>query len=71
MLDGGGVRGLSTLYVLRRLMTRIKAIETSLDPPVFSSYHPATCPHEIIDSIETTAGYYPCHYIGWYCLGAL
>jgi hypothetical protein len=63
-IDGGGVRGLSTLYILKRLMLRIKHLERSLDPPATSSYHPSACPHTIVDDEQSTAGYYPCHYIG-------
>jgi hypothetical protein len=63
-LDGGGVRGLSTLYILKRLMLRIKFHERRLNPSANSSYHPLDCPHELTDSDDSTAGYYPCHYIG-------
>lgn len=63
--DGGGVRGLSTLIILKRIMLRVKHHERSLDPPVQSSYHPATCPHDILDRDNSTAGYYPCHYIDY------
>jgi hypothetical protein len=45
-------------------MLRIKHLERSYDPPAESSYHPSACPHTITDDTQSTAGYYPCHYIG-------
>jgi hypothetical protein len=45
-------------------MLRIKQLERSYDPPAESSYYPSTCPHTTADDKQSTAGYYPCHYIG-------
>ncbi|KAK1774064.1 hypothetical protein QBC45DRAFT_53745 [Copromyces sp. CBS 386.78] len=39
-LDGGGIRGYSSLILLRSLMRQVAAIETSLSPPAFSSADP-------------------------------
>ncbi|KAH7629751.1 hypothetical protein B0T09DRAFT_247754, partial [Sordaria sp. MPI-SDFR-AT-0083] len=39
-LDGGGIKGYSSLILLRSLMREVAAIETSLSPPAFSSADP-------------------------------
>ncbi|CAD6444280.1 5eb779df-f889-406e-96ec-73632c2f676e [Sclerotinia trifoliorum] len=39
-LDGGGVRGLSTLYIIQQLMVLCSSFEQSQDPLVQSSFHP-------------------------------
>ena len=39
-LDGGGVRGYSTLIILNELMSKIEAIERSHQEPANSSFHP-------------------------------
>jgi len=64
LTDGGGVRGLSTLRIMKKLMLRVKYHERRLNPSANTSYHPLPCPHEVSDSEDSTAGYYPCHYIG-------
>ena len=39
-LDGGGVRGFSTLLIIQELMKLCKNIEQRENPDVDSSYHP-------------------------------
>jgi hypothetical protein len=38
------VRGLSTLYILKRLMLQIKTVERSMNPVVQTSFHPLQDP---------------------------
>jgi patatin-like phospholipase/acyl hydrolase len=56
-LDGGGVRGLSTLYILKGLMDRLNAERKSL---------PSLKPCEVFDLIggTSTGGYVV---PSWYC----
>ncbi|KIX05752.1 uncharacterized protein Z518_03724 [Rhinocladiella mackenziei CBS 650.93] len=70
MTDGGGVRGYSTLLILRELMSKIKALETQ--PAWMREYD------FIEDSVRSSADYpwqedtydhdsqfYPCHYFDY------
>lgn len=89
------MRGLSTLFILKRLMKEIKRIETEKDPNTLSSFHPlkkpvsrtngsvnakingrnsaplngeflgkGKGPVQVVDEDDSTADFYPCHYIG-------
>lgn len=59
-LDGGGVRGLSTLYILKGLMTRLN-YERQLKG------HPFVKPCEVFDLIGgTSTGGYVCLAFGYF-----
>ncbi|KAL9045780.1 MAG: hypothetical protein Q9214_001238 [Letrouitia sp. 1 TL-2023] len=70
-LDGGGVRGLSTLYVLKRIMEEVgeyerewnKHAKSSAYSPLFHNIHIGdTTPSQ--DS-KTTGNWLPCHYFDY------
>lgn len=71
-LDGGGVRGLSSLLILRQLMEEIGEIELRASPNAKSSvYSP------LVDCVPQVNGaqpgaksvleYFPCHYFDYIC----
>lgn len=71
-LDGGGVRGLSSLLILRELMEKIGEIELRASPNAKSSaYSP------LVDCLPDGGGarygtrsildYFPCHYFDYIC----
>lgn len=71
-LDGGGVRGYSSLLILKRLMKEIEALERSADPNATSSaYSPLVdfSLEETLDSIPNDnkhrSQYLPCHYFDY------
>lgn len=49
-LDGGGVRGLSTLYILRNIMARLNQARRKMEPPL-----PAVKPCDVFDLIGGTS----------------
>lgn len=53
-LDGGGVRGLSTLYILKNIMARLNESRRAMQPPL-----PAAKPCDVFDLIggTSTGGY--------------
>ncbi|AEO64088.1 1e61e135-7bb5-4506-85fe-6b40823d76de [Thermothielavioides terrestris] len=65
-LDGGGIRGYSSLIVLRALMREIARIEQSLEPRASASTHTTQIPrHEIPDDVFKDGQYLPCHYFDY------
>ena len=48
--DGGGVRGLSTLYILRNIMARLNQARKEMEPPL-----PAVKPCDVFDLIGGTS----------------
>ncbi|MCJ1273979.1 hypothetical protein MMC21_001772 [Puttea exsequens] len=70
-LDGGGVRGLSTLLILKELMTLVGKHEQDLDENATSSaYSPLIDPspddlHPTGYSLKPSTQYLPCHYFDY------
>ncbi|AEO58836.1 hypothetical protein MYCTH_2306488 [Thermothelomyces thermophilus ATCC 42464] len=65
-IDGGGIRGYSSLIVLRALMHEIERIEQSLKPPASASTHTDRIPREQIpDEVFREGKYLPCHYFDY------
>jgi hypothetical protein len=72
-LDGGGIRGLSTLIVLRELMKIIAEIEGSTKPPAKRSSDSPFAKSDAFTSLIPTAsndsddisGFLPCHYFDY------
>ena len=71
-LDGGGVRGYSSLLILKELIRNIEAYERELDPNARSSmYSPLNDgPHnqahlEEPDDIRSASKFLPCHYFDY------
>lgn len=72
-LDGGGVRGLSSLVVLERLMEAIANYEQGADPPATSSADsPLLEPQRVQEEIrrlspalEEDSNFLPCHYFDY------
>lgn len=68
LLDGGGVRALSCLYILKELMVKIKNVERSMASPAMSSFDPLPVGVDESNTVdkqgEVTTSYLPCHYIG-------
>jgi hypothetical protein len=46
LVDGGGIRGLSTLLILKEIMTQVEKIEQGENPPAATSASPYMLPHE-------------------------
>ena len=74
-VDGGGIRGYSSLLILRYLMEMIAKIERSADPDATSSaYSPlfdclqGTNLPPMSSNTESTTRWLPCHYFD-YCTG--
>jgi hypothetical protein len=73
-IDGGGVRGYSSLLILKELMNIVGELERAADPTVTSSHHPH--PYSLPtgshgppnDSRSLSFRYLPCHYFD-YCAG--
>ncbi|KAK3941615.1 patatin-like phospholipase-domain-containing protein [Diplogelasinospora grovesii] len=65
-LDGGGIRGYSSLIILRALMEEIARIEQTLEPFASSSAHTDRIPEEAIPAEVLRKGkYLPCHYFDY------
>ncbi|MCJ1250856.1 hypothetical protein MMC30_008084 [Trapelia coarctata] len=68
-LDGGGVRGLSSLLVLQELMKKIQQYEEEEEPFVRSSASSPLIPAESTPQDETgskrTRSFLPCHYFDY------
>ncbi|KAI9797782.1 MAG: hypothetical protein M1833_005284 [Piccolia ochrophora] len=77
-LDGGGVRGYSSLLILQRLMQRIGELEREHEHPATTSYHPlkAIPSNDALSSMASNGGlptsystissqYLPCHYFDY------
>lgn len=71
-LDGGGVRGYSSLLILQQLMETITNLERSTNPKATSSaYSPLMdCLQDthlppILDDTKWTSRYLPCHYFDY------
>ena len=65
-LDGGGIRGYSSLVILRALMNEITRIEQTLEPVALSSAHTTRIPREDIPAEVYREGrYLPCHYFDY------
>ncbi|KAL2150734.1 hypothetical protein VTH82DRAFT_7297 [Thermothelomyces myriococcoides] len=65
-IDGGGIRGYSSLIVLRALMREIERIEKSSNPPAAASAHTDRIPREQIpDDVFREGQYLPCHYFDY------
>ena len=73
-LDGGGIRGLSSLFILKELMSRIEvteqnmdhSIRSSVDPPSLASSPPAIHSHgESRSSADPRSSFLPCHYFDY------
>lgn len=68
-LDGGGVRGLSSLLILRELMEAIGEIERRASPNANSSaYSPLVdCLGRARSGANSVLEYFPCHYFDYIC----
>ena len=71
-LDGGGVRGYSSLLILQQLMEMIANLERSADPEAISSaYSPLVdCLQDVhlppmASDTKSTSHYLPCHYFDY------
>jgi len=65
-LDGGGIRGYSSLIILRALMNEIADIEQTLEPHAASSAHTDRIPvNQIPDNVLRKGQYLPCHYFDY------
>ena len=71
-LDGGGVRGYSSLLILEQLMETIATLERSTDPEATSSAYsrlvdclPETHLPPILNDTKPTERYLPCHYFDY------
>lgn len=65
-LDGGGIRGYSSLIILRALMSEIAQIEQTTEPQAISSAHtPRIDPDKIPDYVLRKGQYLPCHYFDY------
>lgn len=65
-LDGGGIRGYSSLIILRALMKEIALVEQTLEPHALSSAHTDRIDPDIIpDHVLQKGQYLPCHYFDY------
>ncbi|KAK5662082.1 hypothetical protein OQA88_10196 [Cercophora sp. LCS_1] len=65
-LDGGGIRGYSSLIILRALMREIASIEQTLEPKALSSAHTERIDSDKIpDHVLRKGQYLPCHYFDY------
>ncbi|KAK4252456.1 patatin-like phospholipase-domain-containing protein [Corynascus novoguineensis] len=65
-IDGGGIRGYSSLIILRAIMQEIERIEQSLEPYASASTHTDRIPREQIpDDVFREGQYLPCHYFDY------
>lgn len=65
-LDGGGIRGYSSLIILRALLTEIATIEQTLEPHAQSSAHTERIDSDTIpDHVLRKGQYLPCHYFDY------
>ncbi|KAK4105202.1 hypothetical protein N658DRAFT_491647 [Parathielavia hyrcaniae] len=65
-LDGGGIRGYSSLLILRDLMHEIERIEQSLEPRASASTHTDRIPRDQIpDDVFREGQYLPSHYFDY------
>ena len=71
--DGGGIRGYSTLLIIRKLMEAIGRLELAYEPgpseadgQAESSYHPLCPPLKTIQKPKTASSpWLPCHYFDY------
>jgi len=65
-IDGGGIRGYSSLIILRALMQEIQRIEQSLEPRATASTQTDRIPRDQIpDDVFREGQYFPCHYFDY------
>ncbi|KAK3905053.1 patatin-like phospholipase-domain-containing protein [Staphylotrichum tortipilum] len=65
-LDGGGIRGYSSLVILRALMREIARLEQALEPCAAASTHTDRIPRDQIpDDVYRDGQYLPCHYFDY------
>jgi hypothetical protein len=66
-LDGGGVRGYSTLLIIQELMKLCKTFEQRDDPGITSSYHPIPFQTSQGSVMRTTRSgqFLPVHYFDY------
>ncbi|KAI9649163.1 hypothetical protein NHQ30_001730 [Ciborinia camelliae] len=67
-LDGGGVRGLSTLLIIQYLMMLCNSFEQGQDPPVKSSFHPLPFQEgqgSNVNKKSRSAQFLPVHYFDY------
>ncbi|KAL1840034.1 hypothetical protein VTJ49DRAFT_905 [Mycothermus thermophilus] len=65
-LDGGGIRGYSSLIILRALMHEIARLERATDTPALSSAHTDRIPRDRIpDHVFREGEHLPCHYFDY------
>ncbi|KAI4143922.1 MAG: hypothetical protein LQ340_006839 [Diploschistes diacapsis] len=64
-LDGGGIRGYSSLLILKRLMDEVSLLERSKEPSALSSAH-SIWNHETAEEAASHPNdYLPCHYFDY------
>ncbi|KAH6618082.1 patatin-like phospholipase-domain-containing protein [Chaetomium sp. MPI-SDFR-AT-0129] len=65
-IDGGGIRGYSSLIILRALMREIERIEKSLEPRASASTQTDRIPNDQIpEDVLKDGQYLPCHYFDY------
>ncbi|KAK0709738.1 patatin-like phospholipase-domain-containing protein [Lasiosphaeria miniovina] len=65
-LDGGGIKGYSSLIILRALMKEAAHIEQTLKPAALSSAHTDRIARDAIpDAVYREGQYLPCHYFDY------
>ncbi|KAK3692634.1 patatin-like phospholipase-domain-containing protein [Podospora appendiculata] len=65
-LDGGGIRGYSSLVILRAIMHEIACVEQSVEPGALSSAHTDRIEPDMIPAEVYKKGQYlPCHYFDY------
>jgi len=64
--DGGGVRSLSSLLIIKDLMRHCGLSEQAKDPSTMSSYHPIPYPNEGKSDIDhISSRFFPAHYFDY------
>jgi len=65
-LDGGGIKGYSSLITLQAIMSEIAKIEKSHSRPALSSAHTKKVPRDQIpNEVYREGQYLPCHYFDY------
>ncbi|KAK3381359.1 patatin-like phospholipase-domain-containing protein [Podospora didyma] len=65
-LDGGGIKGYSSLIILRALMREVARVEKTIDPKATSSaYTDRIARTSIKDEVFREGQYLPCHYFDY------